>query len=651
MVKSVECLKEDDYRIFDDYLRKTRKTSEFFEKKLSLAKMPDPHEEIVVCTGLNFDKVNEYCKNNDLFCTNYNSKMVFVNRSGFNELEKNGILFSGYVFNKDNFIFGKNDLVKSLTIPEIRNIDSAYGEYVVFNIHDNKIKLSSDFFGMGTIFYYHHNNVFVACNNYHLLIELLSFNNVNLDIDIDQSRVNLLCTGFELSGSFSRNMDIKDTHILFPHESLVFDMSVNKIDIVNTELFDILNQNESWDPIKYEDYIQRGTTDVLQNTRSIFSNPKFNEIIVDLSGGFDSRVVFACADSLPKAMRNKIRVYSRPSHNGDDFSIASFIRSIFGYPRFSYINVDISPIITDTLNFSQISRNLGCFGGHLEAENSNYYNCSRIELMGGIGDAILGFKRISGTDVYNTLSESEIFDRIGRTFFWRGAYQLDEIYDKKIEFLKSMLNDFNVDCTFKKMHILYTISRNRFHFGSSRHVFNNNPFALPLQSKFLLKAKWMYFNRFHNNEIPDEKVSIDTISEINPLLSTIPFAAENNAVLPKDINLLRPLYTRISIDPSAIDNNVMMDDVSNEDKPLYRDAYKDFFSNIDMVQQILTIIHDFSPAYRNICVAIFKWLELNRNEPITGIFAYYYHDLVCKVYFLYFELLIINKIGCVNQTL
>ena len=643
MVKSVECLNENDYRIFDDYLHKTRKTSEFFEKKLGLAKMPAPHEEIVVCMGLDFDKVNEYCRKNDLFCTYYNSKIVFINRSGFNELEKNGILFSGYVFNNDNFIFGKNDLVKSLTISEIRNIDSAYGEYVVFNVYDNKIKLSSDFFGMGSIFYYHHDNVFVACNNYHLLIELLSFNNLNLDIDINQSRVSMLCTGFELGGSFCRNMDIKDTHILFPYEKLFFDISVNKIDIANTELFDILNQNESWDSTKYEDYIKRGATDVLQNTSSIFNNPRFQEIIVDLSGGFDSRVVFACADSQPKAMRDKIRVYSRPSHNSDDFSIASFIRSVFGYPRFSYANVDCSPLITKTLNFSQISRNLGCFGGHLETNNSNYFNCSRIELMGGIGDAILGFKRISGSDIYNTLSESEILDRLGRTFFWRGAHQLSEVYDKKVEFLKSTLNDFDVDCTFKKMHILYTISRNRFHFGSSRHVFNNNPYALPLQSKFLLKAKWMYFNRFHNNEIPDEKVSIDTISEINPLLSIIPFAAENNSVIPKDINLLRPLHTKIIIDHNAIDNNVMFDDVIKVDKPLYRQAYTDFFSNIDLVQQILTVIHDFSPAYRNICVAIFKWLESNRNEPITGIFAYCYYELVCKVYFLYFELLILKK--------
>lgn len=43
-----------------------------------------------------------------------------------------------------------------------------------------------------------------------------------------------------------------------------------------------------------------------------------------------------------------------------------------------------------------------------------------------------------------------------------------------------------------------------------------------LFSKYALKAKWLYFSKFTDNQVPDEKISIDLLSAINPLLAVLP---------------------------------------------------------------------------------------------------------------------------------
>ncbi len=67
-------------------------------------------------------------------------------------------------------------------------------------------------------------------------------------------------------------------------------------------------------------------------------------------------------------------------------------------------------------------------------------------------------------------------------------------------------------------------------------------------SKDALKAKWMYFSRFSDNKIPDEKISLDLIEAINPLIASLPFASNNDNVISEPENLLNPVKVKIEPD-------------------------------------------------------------------------------------------------------
>ena len=634
-------LSRQEYDEFDTYSNRCILNNTNPVDKLILSKMPFPHEELAILYNVDYEKINNFCLSKGFFSYKYSPKITLVKRTPFLAKEKEGIMFSGYMFDKNNFIFGKDSFFLNNLHTKYKDIKNSYGEYVIFKVDEQGIELSSDYFGMVSIFYYHSSKKFVASNNYHFLLELLNSSGEKLHINIKQSQVNLLSNGYEIGGAFSRDMDIQGIRISYPYENIKYNSQSDNLEICNTDLYSILNNPEPWDDELYESYISQGVEDLKNNTESIFLCDRFKKVIVDLSAGFDSRVVFGSADSLPNKKRKKMYIFSRPSHNLDDKDLANFVRKIFGYKPYSYVDVNIDSVEKkEGINLAQVSRNLGSFGNHTENKLSSYdENVDRIELMGGMGDALLGYKRVNGYLNFDSITsdekEDQLIDRLGRLYFMRSINQMTDIFDAKRELLKTLFNEFNADCIFKKLHILYIISRNRFHFGSSRNIFHNNTYALPLQSKYLLKAKWMYFNKFSNNQIPDEKVSFDVLHKLNPLLTILPFAAENDDVIPKPNNLLHPILVRIPYDNSTKNEEPIYSDLHiTGDK--YVDQVAIYMQNVERAKCMLAHISNKSGEFRDICTAFYKLLNRFENEGKNK--GYMYYNVVRKIYDLYFQL-------------
>ena len=147
----------------------------------------------------------------------------------------------------------------------------------------------------------------------------------------------------------------------------------------------------------------------------------------------------------------------------------------------------------------------------------------------------------------------------------------------------------------------------------------------------------MYFNKFTNNQIPDEKISFDLISQINPLLSVLPYAAENNDVIPSPNNLLSPIFLKIPYNEKVINKDTScVSDVPNDDI-LYTSLVIDFLQNVSISKYMLAKIFEHSNEYEHICVALYKLLERFKQENLNKGFAYY--NVVRKIYDLYFQLM------------
>lgn len=215
--------------------------------------------------------------------------------------------------------------------------------------------------------------------------------------------------------------------------------------------------------------------------------------------------------------------------------------------------------------------------------------------------------------------------------------ELSEVFhDQEVIINNTLSNYDSCDCLFKKFQQLYIDSRNRFICGSSHNIENNNLRIPMLFSKYALKAKWLYFNKFTNNEVPDEKVSLDLIAAINPLLAVLPFAQNNDNVIPKADNLLNPTNVRI-----LPDNSYMKAPITEKLPNLYKEKVIEYIDNLDIALQMLLHIYDYSKEYYPVCLALYKVIMLLKEQP-SEIKTSHARETIRKIYDIYYEIRIIE---------
>ena len=115
-------------------------------------------------------------------------------------------------------------------------------------------------------------------------------------MNIKRSRVNMITTGFTYGSSFSKKMDVEGCCMTLAYETLNYSTTFG-LSIEKTSLWEIISKKESWNEDQYEEYLFKAKEELTEICTAIFEHPKFNEIVIDVSGGFDSRIVFAVAST------------------------------------------------------------------------------------------------------------------------------------------------------------------------------------------------------------------------------------------------------------------------------------------------------------------------------------------------------------------
>lgn len=637
---AIKQLSENDKAVFSKFL-KTNRTE---LPKLKFASLVPPHEDIAV-TAFKKERKNlqdfslkygfvkcEFAKNIVTL-----SKNLPITQKRPNE--KLSYIFSGYVFSDKKMLIGTKEVEK--TVSDIRDLNEKYGEYSLCTVDiQGNINLSSDFFGMVPWFYYEDNDVFSASNNYHLLLLLLKEVGVRLSMNVPRSRVNIITSGYTYGSPFSKDLDVLGCKINLAYEKITF--SIKKgMAISYTSLWDILTDKSEWDEDLYEDYIRKCKAELEENCRAAFEHPKFNKIVVDLSGGFDSRIVFATANNLPKKLRKKLFTHTRRSVTSDDVEKASAITNMYDYPKHSYSDFDISDLFDDSvkeINLAHISRTLGTFSVSSYLYSSAYNNLNTLEITGGLGDMVFGYARIRG-EVEYSLGDNRLLARLGGCYLWNSVEELQEVFSDQANIINESLNNYKYcDCLFKKFHLLYVDFRNRFNFGSAHNIENNNMRIPMLFSKYALKAKWMYFNKFTDNNVPDEKVSVDVLTAINPLMAILPFAKNNDNVLPKPENLLNPAKITIVPDHTIVSAPAAEPPVTNP----YRKKVTAYIENLETAEQMLLHIYDYSDEYYSVCLGLYTVLQLLKSQP-SEIKTGHARETIRKIYDIYYQIRIIEQ--------
>jgi len=631
MAIAIKKLTDDDKREFQKFLKTERKSL----PELKYSQLPDPHCEVAVikiseCVKIN--KIKKLAEEIGLLFTRFAEFATLSRFAPAKDKNNTVYLFSGYVFVRGvgKMLIGQEEIVQENI--GIEDLDEQYGEFSVLSIGGGSVKFTSDYFGMEPLYYYEKENVFAAANNYHLLLLLLEAGGEKLEMNVKRSRVNVITSGFTFGSPFSADLDIKNCRQNLSYESIKYS-SAGGLEISKTSLYDVIFRQEEWDEDVYEDDIRRAKDEIYDNVKAVFEHERFEKVVIDVSGGFDSRIVFATACNLPKRLRKKIQIFSRTSGTPDDMEKAAGITNIYHYPRTSYVDEDTSDICMEDgkIELAGLSRTIGTYTCYSERYLRGYDNKNTIELTGYLGEVVFGYKRCRGELDYG-LGDQKLLARLGGCYLWNSVDELKEVFADQKEIINATLDQYPCDCLFKKFHLLYGDSRNRYICGSARNIERNNLRIPVVFSKYALKAKWRYFQQFHDNAVPDEKISLDLTAAINPLLAILPYASNNDDVIPPREHLLNPVRVNI-IPDNTYDKQLRRPDNSET----YRLKVLDYMDDLEIAKQMLLHLYDYSKEYEPVCLGLHKVLREMEESPAdakTG----HAREQLRKIYDAYYQM-------------
>ncbi len=278
-------------------------------------------------------------------------------------------LFDGNVISNSNI---KDDM-------ELNGV----GTYVHVIKTQGNIEISQDFNGSYGLFVFRKDDYFAVSNSFIYLVEYLK-DDYKLTLNRD------FAASFFVSGlcSFIYSQTLVNEIEMMPRH---YKLKINLED--KTLVYDEIDYREatlSIDSQEGMDTLDQWHDNWVEFIRNLKSNTDY--ISVDLSGGFDSRVVFALVLSSNIDL-NKIKVNSRTDNNGphkEDYEIASGIAETFGFNLNNNLHESVE-------SFSQLSTivNLSFYaklGFHRQMYfKTNYPLNPSYKLNGSGGEAIRSY--------------------------------------------------------------------------------------------------------------------------------------------------------------------------------------------------------------------------------------------------------------------
>lgn len=467
--------------------------------------------------NLNIVKINNYKNINNYVISN--DKLI--------SFDENYILFSGMnVYNK-KFYFGENDLDKNIN----REFINCTGMFTAISVDNDSIIATQDDFGCGSLFYAEYNNGIFISNRYHLLLLTLSWMGFKGELDIAKAMYWIYFTNYNSSVytyNSHNNMDIKG----------VYNLPINKYIYINEDGWTFKDKesvNNAFNGISdksYEEEVDLGVQDVTNAVEAIANNNNFEKYIVEISGGFDSRVTLSAVGNLKDNMKNLQAYVDNTSVQGD-LEIGNGLRKLLGIKLYEETVESIYPMTIDEQ--LRISRSYLMGSNHslsLIGRSNKNQDIKSIILSGGMGEFYRS--KYIGRWYGKILAK----DNSSAKAFSKNLVDSSNKYIKEINY-KNLLYEL-FENTFENSLIGESLEEKlinhqlffhlRHHFGMSAHtIYNNKPRYHPLMSKHLLVASKM----LSIEERKSERFMLEITQKINPILAWSPY--ENKKIDTRNI--------------------------------------------------------------------------------------------------------------------
>ena len=201
------------------------------------------------------------------------------------------------------------------------------GYFTFLSVDDEKLVIGNDFFGFGKLFYYTYENQFIVSNRYHLLLLAMKRLRTKIELDYDVILASFFSPPVFNQDFFASELYVKDTYCLEVGKRIEICSYEIKY-IKNPAIYRAGNVNISDD--EYRKLIQISGDEIIRNVQGVVNAPEYPKKVLDLTGGMDSRVVFAALTNIQDAHK-KVGLYTNQSSGQDDIKVACTLADAYGY--------------------------------------------------------------------------------------------------------------------------------------------------------------------------------------------------------------------------------------------------------------------------------------------------------------------------------
>lgn len=536
------------------------------------------------------------------------------------ELSEKSYLFSGSAKCNGRLIFGEEDIAG---LDDVSEISDAIGNFSMVNFDGDNVTVKADYFGVSKLYYYSVGGKFVVSNSYHMLLVILKTLEFKLTINKSKVLANLSFVSLQpFYQNFSREMEVNGILCMEPSHYILIDKRGVRFE--RTGLHNTFDVNEDITAEEYSKLLNEAKDEIIENVNIALKHQKFNNLVLDLSGGLDARMVYSALTNIPSA-KDKVRINSLDQpQEPDDIKPALAVNNCYQF-SFDDLPVVLKPLLPKKIINNIYSHYLGTYYSYRLPQAHRKIE-STIRLSGMYGEIMARpyYSRAYlntniDADSTNELVELYVDKYRGRAILGADESAMNavkEVFGKELSLLpgKSPIEKFD-------LHYLYY--RGSLHCNDAWRTDISIPEWGPLQSKHLFKLKMKTFNKFKSI-----RLQLDMMNALNPILAAIKYGNESynrdKELLNDELYYASPIYKDVSIaedyDNSRwVEANKLKEDRKSsqiESEEFYKE-WKRAHAEIDVSEisvNALGYIFKKGILQRDTVMKIFFWILTNKGS-------------------------------------
>lgn len=435
------------------------------------------------------------------------------------------VAFSGSAFFNNDLIFGSEDFF-DLDSKDYSKFDTLVGDYAMAYFSENRFKLSTDFFGNHRVFYFHKGDFFLASNRLQLLLILLA--KLRIDVEVDKPMLSALLAGGSIQPFqqlYSHCLPLKGIKLLPINKRLEADLQSGDVSFLDKEISDFLSGNHSgaFSEDVFKAVVDQGLCQVKRQTRAVLNHKKFKHVLVDSTGGMDTRVILSAVSNFA-SKKDKIRINACDTKTiPDDIKIGCALASLCGYEHDDLPETHLR-VGLKKRKMELISKSLGSYFAtdFSNVPASRIVRDDTININGFYGEICL--RPYYTRNYLNQEGFREVEDRKDLYKYLVNLTKLgdDNAASLHDELFFNSVNSMPGRSLAEKYDLFYLFFRNGFHCSDTLRPNNSTPRVGVIQSPFLFEAKRMLFEGTKSSTFLQNYF----ISLLNPTLLKIPYASK-----------------------------------------------------------------------------------------------------------------------------